>query len=84
MKSIYSIYDLKAQTFGLLHLVSSPAAFYRDLADYVRSETDTPEGRHPADFQVCMLGWLNEETGVLDPAQDVVRACTLADLLATE
>ena len=41
-------------------------------------------GRHPADFQVCMLGWLNEETGVLDPAQDVVRACTLADLLATE
>lgn len=83
MKSIYSIYDLKAQTFGMLHLVSSPAAFYRDLADYVRRD-EGPMGRHPADFQVCMLGWLNEETGVLDPAQDVVRACTLADLLATE
>ena len=65
IKSVFSVCDKKAEKYGPLQLVDSPAVFTRELDDYVRREPDSVLAQHPEDFTVFCVGSFDDETGKL-------------------
>lgn len=65
LKSIFSVYDQKAEKYGPLQLVDSPAVFTRDFHDYIRREPTSVVAEHPEDFTVYCLGSFDDQSGVI-------------------
>lgn len=65
--AIYGVYDNKAKSFvgRFLHTHKHEATALRDFTEAVTS--DTPIRRHPDDFELVRLGYLDEEGKQLTP-----------------
>lgn len=67
IKSVFSVFDKKAQRFGAPQLVESPAVFMRDFQDYLRREPTSVVAEHPEDFTVFCVASFDDESGEMTP-----------------
>lgn len=63
-KPLYSVRDLKAESFGSPILVDNVGVAMRQWCDAVNS-TDLPIIKHPEDYALYRIGEFDIETGVL-------------------
>lgn len=62
----YSLYDSKAQAYGRPFTVNSKGEAIRSFIT-VLEDSNTPVGRHPADFNLFYLGEFDQLSGMLLP-----------------
>ena len=67
-KRLYSIRDLKAQTFTPPTIQDNDAVAIRAFGDLVTKDKESLLGTHPADFALCFVGEFDILTGILTPA----------------
>lgn len=70
--NIYAFFDKKMNTFNnYLFLAPNDATAIRTMYDYYM-DGGSLISKHPDDFSLYALGYFNNETGVIDPANDFV------------
>lgn len=62
MKSLFSVYDSRAQLYGPIIVDVSPVNVARSFTEACRGE-DSMLHRYPEDYELQCLGTFNEETG---------------------
>jgi len=65
LNQIFSVYDRKAQYY-LPIFTSRTADALRQFGEIV-TQSDTPIAKYPADFDLCRLGDIDLDTGLITP-----------------
>lgn len=64
VQSVYSVYDLKGEMYGLPYFAHNDAVAVRMFSDACK-DSETPIGRHPHDFTLFRVGVWNSDNGAL-------------------
>lgn len=71
-KGLYVVYDLVASCCAgpVVQFAGDPAAgrFFVDLL----GDRDTNVGKHPKDFELRRVGWIDDESSMIEPTYHVV------------
>lgn len=84
---IYAIYDNKAKALtgaNFLHLHRHETTAVRMFSE-IATDAQTQINKHPDDFELVRLGWLDDSNGEITIADDfaaVMSARTVLDVLA--
>lgn len=70
MMQIFSVYDRKAGYYLPMFTCRSEGEALRHFSKLV-TESDTPCAQYPADFDLCRLGRVDLETGLLEKVQPI-------------
>lgn len=65
---MYAIYDRKLGTYGAVWLAPNRAVVTRTLQLVLKGQ-DTVVVKYPGDFELCLLGTMNDTSGVLTPRE---------------
>lgn len=71
MKHIYSIYDVKAETFAPPFIAANRTDASRQIAMALMASPTIPPAMYPEDFYLTKLGDWDEVSGLIKP--DIVR-----------
>lgn len=85
MKVIVSLKDTAARFFGNPFTVQAVSQAVRSLRDEVNSKESTSDVcKHPADFELYLIGHFNDDTGVITPMESPDLVCRAKDLTDPE
>lgn len=73
--SVFSIRDVKADTFGGILCSPSKAAFRRSLTDMLQQISNEMMCKFPSDFDVYYLGEFDMEKGVIHTVEPEMLYC---------
>lgn len=76
---VYSVYDVKALSYGPPFLASTDGIAIRMFGELV-NDPNTSVGRHPEDFKLYAIGFFEDQRGTIkgtSPPEHVVDAVAL-------
>lgn len=79
MTKIYSIYDIKSESFAMPFYAVNDAVAIRTVQDAM-AQPEIPLARYPNDFAIYYLGEFEEETGLINPAEMPCHIIILAQI----
>jgi len=79
MLKAFSLLDTKTGMYNVPFFLAHEGQAIRSVID-LGQDMNTTVGRHPADFQLCYIGYFDDQTGIMTPEMPVVYG-TVASLL---
>lgn len=83
-KSIYSIRDNKLGSFGTPVLIDNDAVAIRQFGDIIANGGDNVMSKHPSDFTLYHLGFVDLQTGKFENLECPIALATGSDFAIKE
>lgn len=70
ISGVFSIFDVKSDTFNVPFFMPTPGAAVRAFGDLV-NDKDSRIAKHPEDYKLVKIGAFDDVTGVLLPDKEI-------------
>lgn len=85
ISQMFSVFDRGVKAFAPPFTLPNEQILRRSLIEMADAEMQKPLSqrqdyfRHPADYDVYLIGTLDSESGAVAPVSPVVRVCSMSD-----
>jgi len=82
---MYSTYDKKTKVYQQPMFSVNRGSMLREFSDFLKTRgKDTMMAKYPGDYQLCRIGWYEEDTGSVEGLKNPDIICDVDDLIEKE